>query len=126
MVTKYFHSRYNIIHKKEWDSIISSLGKGVYDVAIPCELAVILGGYFENPSAFSDKLSLVFYKTDLEDDGSASYKKNYDAWEVFEQRKYEVWSDLLKRYFDEAVDLTGFSIDGAVKKIRETIETYKS
>ena len=126
METKYFQSKYNETHRECWKDIISELGVRVYDVIVPCELAVILGGYFENPSAFTDKVSLVFYKTDIEDDGSRSYKENYEMWELFEKRKYVVWSDLLHKYFDEVVDITGLDASAAARKIRRVVESYQS
>lgn len=126
MVTKYFQSRFNEIHKKEWKEIIKLLGTNVYDVVVPCELAVILGGYFENPNSFKDCLTLVFYKTDEERDGSLSQKNTYDTWKRFDVAKYETWVGILENYFDEMVDLTGLTPIGAADKIRETVETYQS
>jgi hypothetical protein len=122
METKYFQSKYNEFHRQAWKGIIKELGANVYDVFVPCELAVILGGYFENPTAFKGIKTLVFYKTDFEDDGSASYKQQYDTWALFEKRKYEVWVQMLKSYFDETVDLTGLTPKDAAERIRETVE----
>ena len=125
MVIKYFQSRYNETHKQAWKDIVKELGINIYDVIIPCELAVILGGYFENPSAFKGIKTLVFYKTDLEDNGSASYKKQYDTWAIFEKGKYELWVQMLNSYFDKTVDLTGLSPKKAAERIRKTIEADK-
>ena len=122
METKYFQSKYNEIHRQDWKGIIKALKVNVYDVYVPCELAVILGGYFENPTAFKGVKTLVFYKTDFEDDGSSAYKNDYKTWELFEKRKYDVWVQMLKSYFDETVDLTGLSHKDAAERIRTTVE----
>jgi hypothetical protein len=126
METKYFQSRYNEIHRTDWDEIKKSLGVNVYDVVVPCELAVILGGYFENPNAFKNVLTLCFYKTDEEPDGSVSYRTQYETWRLFDKAKYGVWVDILKNYYDEMVDLTGLTPHAAAAKIRKTVETYQS
>lgn len=125
METKFFRSKYSTVHKSEWESIIKILNVHPYDVIVPCELAVILGGYFENPQAFKDCATLVFYKKDMEDDGTISFKTVHDKWSLFEKRKYEVWESILNHYFDEMVDLTGLTPEGAAEKIRGVVETYQ-
>lgn len=124
MEIKYFQSRYNELHKKDWQAIIKTLGVRIYDVIIPCELAVIFGGYFENPSAFKGTKTVVFYKTDHEDDGSVAYKKQRDVWTMFENEKYKSWASMLGIYFDEAIDITGLKPKDAAERIRKTVEAY--
>ena len=109
METKYFMSRYNTIHKGAWSEIIKHMKVNAYDVIVPCELAVIFGGFFENPNAFGDAKTLMFYKTEDSKHG-----------------RYEEWVDILKKYFNKTVDLTGLGINESIKKIRSTVETYQS
>jgi len=125
METKYFRSKYNHFHADVWEDTIKELGINVYDVIVPCELGVILGGFYENPAAFTDKLSLVFYRRETE-----SYNvvhTNLSEEEQIENDKYR-HNDIastLKHYFDELVDLTGLSPKESAEKIRSTVETYQ-
>jgi len=91
-----------------WENTIIALGVNVYDVVVPTELAIILGGYFENPSAFEDSLTLVFYR---HDDGH-QFSKGFVP--------------VLEKYFDEMVDLTDMTPSEAANKIRSVVETYQS
>jgi len=105
--TKYFRSKYNFKGDGVWNKTITGLGKSVYDVVVPAELSVILGGYYENPSAFEDSITLVFYR---HDDGH-QFSKGFIP--------------VLEKYFDEMVDLTGLSPMESAEKIRSTVETYQ-
>jgi len=107
MEIKYFRSKYAHSKPGMWIETIQELGVNVYDVIVPSELAVILGGFMENPSAFRDTLTLVFYRRD-------DYYEDADNF-----------IPVLEKYFDELVDLTGLNSKESADKIRSTVETYQ-
>ena len=95
----------------------------VYDVIVPCELGVVFGGCFENPSAFINSLSLVFFKGDVEKvPGDAT---NIEAWKESEAVRSKIHLSILKTCFDEVVDITGLDPKDAAEKIRSTVEAYQ-
>lgn len=134
MVTRYFKSRFSQNHKKEWEDIIKALGINVYDVMVPSELYVILGGTWENPTAFHDKKTIVFYKKDVEwptknnaiENSERMSEKHPEVWEDFENRKQGLFIDILSHYYDTMIDLTGMNTKDSADKIRGEIEAYKS
>jgi len=109
MVTRYFRSKYNGPHKELWEETIKELGINIYDVIVPSELSVVLGCYFENPSAFADSVTLGFYRKD--GDRLNAYKTHIS---------------ILKHYFDEMVDLTGLNAKDSAEKIRSSVAAYQS
>lgn len=127
METKYFRSKYNGLNTVAWKGTIEALGVSVYDVFVPCELAVILGGEFENPSAFTDVLTVVFTRYEIEpwDKKSELYKDDNALWLACRNKKKETWNSILEYYFDEMVDITGLDPKESADKIRSTVETYQ-
>ena len=126
METKYFRSKYNrSIHGVIWKDTIKDLGVNVYDVIVPCELAVIFGGVFENPSAFTDMLTVVFYRGEPWDDKADLYDRDHDLWLATHNKRNKIWTSILEYYFDEMVDLTGLNAQESADKIRKTVETYQ-
>lgn len=108
MDTKFFRSRFSGELKQEWKDIIKSLGVNVYDVMVPCERAVVLGGMWENPSAFQDIDTFVFYLKRM--DGS------FRAW------MDGVHVDVLRIYYDKMFNLSGMDSSQAATYIRKTLE----
>jgi len=126
MEIKYFQSKYNALHRDQWKDIIDQLGVHPYDVIVPCELAVILGGFFENPSAFDGVKTLVFYKKEYQYDIKHKDKKTESLWMMFEKAKLDSWVSILSHYFNKMVDLTGLNPKEAAERIKKVIETYQS
>ena len=125
METKYFRSKYNHFHADVWEDTIKELGINVYDVIVPCELGVILGGYYENPAAFTDKLSLVFYRREIESYNVVPTDLTEEERIENDNCRYKDYVSTLKHYFDELVDLTGLNSKESAEKIRSTVETYQ-
>ena len=125
METKYFRSKYNTLNSDLWIKTIKSLGVNVYDVIVPCELAVILGGEFENPSAFTDTKTIVFYRKERERDNSQLWKNQREFWLIYVNDRTDLWVSILSNYFENMVDLTGLTPNKAADKIRSTVETYQ-
>ena len=100
---KIFHSGYT--EQTDWVDIVYHLenrGHIVYGTIQPHDIAVILGGYWENPTVF--KNPIVFYKQ----------TKPYI---------HEFLTDILKEYYDNMIDLTGKtreeSIECIIRKVDE-------
>ena len=125
METKYFRSKYNGFHTDRWDKAIKSLGINVYDVIVPCELAVILGGEFENPSAFTGTKTIVFYRKEPERDNTQLWRERRKVWLEYVNHRNDLWITTLSNYFENMVDLTGLNPKESADKIRSVVETYQ-
>ena len=109
MDTKFFKSKYGKNElTKEWDAVIKSLGVNVYDVIVPCERAVVLGGFWENPSVFADIETFVFY-----------IKKSDKS---FRAHNHNLCVDILRLYYGEMFDITNMAPDQAAEYIRKILE----
>ena len=82
----------------------------MYDVIVPCERAVVLGGFWENPSVFKDIDAYVFY---LKETGSS-----------LRAYMHGTYVDILRLYYgeDRLFNLTGLKVEKAAKYIKETVE----
>jgi len=109
MDTKYFKSRHGKSQlPKEWDAVIKAIGVNVYDIIVPCERAVILGGFWENPSAFKDVETYVFYM--LAPLGS------------FLGQNQRLYVDILRLYYDNIHNITDLEPTKAAEYIRGILE----
>ena len=105
MDTKYFKSKFGRIDMFEkWDAVIQALDVNVYDIIVPCERAVILGGFWENPSVFADIETFVFYikMTD----------RTYRA------HTHNIHVDILRLYYGEMFDISHMAPDQAAEYIK--------
>jgi hypothetical protein len=129
METKFFRSKLAETRKEIWSETIKDLGVNVYDVLVPAELYVILGGDWENPTAFHDKNTIVFYRRENEEPRKKRaefYQDKYrTVWERFETHKNNIQMNILKLYYDKIIDLTGLSAKKSATLIRKTIEAHK-
>ena len=88
------------------------MGVNIYDVAVPCERAVVFGGFWENPSVFKDSITYVFYK------------KRTDT--RFHQWRHSLNVDILRLYYDNMFNVTDMSDEQTVNFIRKTLEAEES
>ena len=88
--------------------VISELEINVYDVMVPCERAVVLGGLWENPSVFKDIDTYVFY--------AKQTASKFMMW------KQGMLIDILRVYYDNMISLTDMPVKKASALIRKTVE----
>ena len=104
---KIFHSNYTT--GNIWKDTIhglEELGYIVHREAKPHDKAFVLGGYWENPTAFKDPI--LFHR---------------ETKPLF---AYEFWASILKEYYDNMIDLTNFTTEESIRCIAEYYETYQS
>jgi hypothetical protein len=92
----------------------------VYEEVKPCDHAVILGGFYENPSAF--KNATVFFTTKCV---FGDKMKMYQVHEKGLTLSKEFWADLLPEFFSHTVDVTNLTPAEAAGRILDYIETYQ-
>jgi len=82
---------------------LHQLGHKVIDYPKDCEIAVVLGGRYENPCCLAGKKLLVWHDRDWGD---------YN----------EVFKPLVEEYYNKIIDVTHDSLDQAIEKIEVEID----
>lgn len=119
MQLKIFKSKFSGLAEPFWDDVEKLLPYKVLDAVEDCDRAVILGGFYENPSAF--RKATVFYTRDV-----LFYMGHPDAQQAqYYKRRKKHYVEILKEYFDEMIDITGLTPKEVAERIGECIETYQ-
>jgi len=119
---KLFRSKYNDPHRFYWpmvEEVLAKFGHRVNQEVEPCDMAIILGGFQENPNSFTSPY--VFYLSeyppeDLDGVVSMNTLANYAK---------HLWATVLKEYHgDRMYDMVGLTPKEAAMRIKGFIESH--
>lgn len=105
---KLFHSKYTEEpNRSKWYRIIRNLNYDVKEKIEDHDVAIVLGGFWENPNVFNNPVVFIMDTSDG-------------------HFLFDFYLKILCEYYDNIVDLTGLSMVEAARKINDEVDKLRS